>query len=110
MERLQTLQLLSAGYEDAIEFAKPGIQLCNARGVHDASTAELAVGLAISVRRGFQDFMRAQDRQEWSSKRYNSLNDSNIGLKVKSVSISSKGLSVNFQGNDIQLGNLASSL
>ena len=32
------------------------------------------------------------------------------GLKVKSVSISSKGLSVNFQGNDIQLGNLASSL
>ena len=80
MERLQTLQLLSAGYEDAIEFAKPGIQLCNARGVHDASTAELAVGLAISVRRGFQDFMRAQDRQEWSSKRYNSLNDSNIAI------------------------------
>ena len=32
------------------------------------------------------------------------------GLKVKSVSISSKGLSVNFQGNDIQLDNLASSL
>jgi len=32
------------------------------------------------------------------------------GLKVKSVSISSKGLSINFQGNDIQLDNLASSL
>jgi hypothetical protein len=32
------------------------------------------------------------------------------GLKVKSVSISSKGLSVNFQGNDIQLENLSSSL
>ena len=32
------------------------------------------------------------------------------GLKVKSVSISSKGLSINFQGKDIQLDNLASSL
>ena len=32
------------------------------------------------------------------------------GLKVKSVSISSRGLSVNFQGNDIQLENLSSSL
>ena len=32
------------------------------------------------------------------------------GLKVKSVSISSKGLSIFFQGNDIQLDNLASSL
>jgi len=80
MERLQTLQLLMAGYEDALEFVKPGIQLCNARGVHDASTAELAVGLAISVRRGFQDFIRAQDRQEWTNKRYNSLSDSKIAI------------------------------
>jgi phosphoglycerate dehydrogenase-like enzyme len=80
MDNLQTLQLLMAGYEDALEFAKPGVQLCNARGVHDASTAELAVGLAIAVRRGFQDFIRAQDRQEWINKRYSSLNDSNIAI------------------------------
>jgi hypothetical protein len=32
------------------------------------------------------------------------------GLKVKSVSMSSKGLSINFQGNDIQLDKLGSSL
>jgi hypothetical protein len=32
------------------------------------------------------------------------------GLKVKSVSLSSKGLLVNFQGNDIQLDNLRASL
>jgi len=80
MKNLKTLQLLMAGYEDALEFVKPGIQLCNARGVHDASTAELAVGLAISVRRGFQDFVRAQDRQEWAHKRYKSLSDSNIAI------------------------------
>ena len=80
MGKLKTLQLLMAGYEDALEFAKPGIQLCNAKGVHDASTAELAVGLAIAVRRGFQDFLRAQDREEWIHKRYSSLNDSNIAI------------------------------
>ena len=80
MGKLKTLQLLMAGYEDALEFAKPGIQLCNAKGVHDASTAELAVGLAIAVRRGFQDFLRAQDREEWIQKRYSSLNDSNIAI------------------------------
>lgn len=80
MGKLKTLQLLMAGYEDALEFAKLGIQLCNAKGVHDASTAELAVGLAIAVRRGFQDFLRAQDREEWIHKRYSSLNDSNIAI------------------------------
>ena len=80
MGKLKTLQLLMAGYEDALEFAKPGIQLCNAKGVHDASTAELAVGLAIAVRRVFQDFLRAQDREEWIHKRYSSLHDSNIAI------------------------------
>lgn len=80
MGKLKILQLLMAGYEDALEFTKPGIQLCNAKGVHDASTAELAVGLAIAARRGFQDFLRAQDREEWIHKRYSSLNDSNIAI------------------------------
>jgi phosphoglycerate dehydrogenase-like enzyme len=80
MGKLKTIQLLMAGYEDALEFAKPGIQLCNAKGVHDASTAELAIGLAIAVRRGFQDFLRAQDREEWIHKRYSSLNDSEIAI------------------------------
>ena len=80
MPNLQLLQLLMAGYDDAIAFMKDGQKLCNARGVHDASTAELAVGLAISVRRGFQDFIRAKDRQEWTNKRYNSLSDSKIAI------------------------------
>jgi phosphoglycerate dehydrogenase-like enzyme len=80
MERLQTLQLLSAGYEDAIEFAKPGIQLCNARGVHDASTAELAVGLALASRRGFPEFIRDQIAGTWDHRRFTSLSDSKIGV------------------------------
>ena len=80
MPNLQILQMPNAGYDDALEFVRPGMTLCNARGVHDASTAELAVGLAIAVRRGFYDFVRAQDTGEWLHRRYASLNDSKIAI------------------------------
>ncbi len=80
MSNLQILQMPNAGYDDALEFLRPGITLCNARGVHDASTAELAVGLGIAVRRGFYDFIRAQDNGEWLHRRYASLNDSKIAI------------------------------
>ena len=80
MNNLQVLQMPNAGYDDALEFVRDGINLCNARGVHDASTAELAVGLAIAVRRGFYDFVRAQDTGEWLHRRYASLNDSKIAI------------------------------
>ena len=42
-----------------------GAQLCNARGVHDASTAELALTLILASLRGIPDFVRAQDAEEW---------------------------------------------
>jgi phosphoglycerate dehydrogenase-like enzyme len=41
------------------------VTLCNARGVHDASTAELAVGLVIASLRGFAGFVRSQDQHRW---------------------------------------------
>ena len=80
MSNLEILQVPNAGYDDALEFLRPGMTLCNARGVHDASTAELAVGLSIAVRRGFNDFVRAQDAGEWIHRRYASLNDSKIAI------------------------------
>jgi phosphoglycerate dehydrogenase-like enzyme len=80
MSNLQYLQLPNAGYEDALEFIRPGLTICNARGVHDASTAELAVGLAIAARRGFAQFSADQINGEWNHKRYPSLNDSKIGI------------------------------
>ena len=80
MTNLEILQVPNAGYDDALEFLRPGMVLCNARGVHDASTAELAVALAISSRRGFYDFARAQHAGKWEPKRYQSFNDSKIGI------------------------------
>ena len=80
MANLKYLQMPNAGYEDALPYARTGITLCNARGVHDASTAELAIGLAIAARRGFSDFASAQQRGEWAHRRYQSLNDSKIAI------------------------------
>jgi phosphoglycerate dehydrogenase-like enzyme len=80
MPNLKTLQMLNAGYDDALAYLRPGLALCNARGVHDASTAELAVGLAIASRRGFPEFMREQIAGRWSHHRTSSLSDSKIGI------------------------------
>ena len=80
MTSLQYLQVPNAGFDDAIEYLAPGVTLCNARGVHDASTAELAIGLAIASRRGFSVFAGAQERGIWDHKRYPSLNDSAIAI------------------------------
>ena len=80
MPNLQYLQVPNAGFEDAVEFLRPGMVLCNARGVHDASTAELAIGLAIAARRGFAQFGADQINGQWNHKRYPSLNDSKIGI------------------------------
>jgi len=80
MSNLQILQVPNAGYESALAYLRPGMVLCNARGVHNASTAELAVGMAISMKRGIPEFLRAQNRGEWNHKPMGSLNDSKIGI------------------------------
>ena len=80
MPNLNVLQVPNAGYDDALEFLRPGITLCNGRGFHDDSTAELAVGLTIASLRGFATFVRDQDKGEWVNKNYDSINDRKIGI------------------------------
>ena len=80
MPKLEILQVPNAGYEAAAPYIREGMILCNAQGVHNASTAELAVGMAIAMRRGFPHFLRKQEVGEWSHERMGSLNDSRIGI------------------------------
>lgn len=80
MTNLRVLQMPNAGYDDALEYLRPGVTLCNGRGIHDASTAELAVGMTIASLRGFSDFIHAQDKGEWKHARYRSINDLRIGI------------------------------
>ena len=60
MPRLQVIQLLSAGAEPWLPVRPPGVTLCNARGVHGASTAELAVAGMSSVLRELPAMFAAQ--------------------------------------------------
>jgi len=62
---LRVVQLLSAGYETVLPAIPAGVKLANAAGVHDASTAELAVTLTLSSLRGIPDFVVAQGRSQW---------------------------------------------
>lgn len=80
MTSLKVIQSLNAGVDDLLPICPPQVQLCNAAGVHDDSTAELALGLAIAARRGFIDFARNQFSQTWDHKRYLSLTDSKVAI------------------------------
>lgn len=66
MASLRVIQTLAAGYEDLLPHVPEGVTLCNALGVQDASTAELAVTLMLSSLRGIPDFVRAAERGAWA--------------------------------------------
>ncbi|MEY3257882.1 MAG: hypothetical protein RL443_891 [Actinomycetota bacterium] len=80
MPNLKILQMPNAGYDDALEFVRDGMTLCNGRSIHDDSTAELAVGLTIASLRGFADFVRNQDKSSWVHVRNQSINDKRVGI------------------------------
>ncbi|WP_055493571.1 2-hydroxyacid dehydrogenase [Streptomyces sp. TP-A0356] len=68
MTSVRVVQTLSAGVDHVqpgLGLLPEGVRLCNARGVHEASTAELALTLILASLRGIPDFVRGQDREEW---------------------------------------------
>ncbi|MFI5978736.1 2-hydroxyacid dehydrogenase [Streptomyces sp. NPDC051452] len=84
LERLTNVRLvqtLTAGVDDitaALSSIVPGVRLCNARGVHETSTAELALTLTLSALRGIPGFVRAQRQERWESGFHPSLADKNV--------------------------------
>ena len=80
MPNLKILQMPNAGFDDALEFVRDGMTLCNGKSIHDDSTAELAVGLTIASLRGFPYFVRNQDKSSWVHVKNKSINDRKIGI------------------------------
>jgi phosphoglycerate dehydrogenase-like enzyme len=70
MKSLKIIQSPNAGVDDVLKIRPEGVTLCNAAGVHDASTAELAVALAIT----------SQTAERWAHVRKPSLSDSNVAI------------------------------
>ncbi|MEV7324706.1 2-hydroxyacid dehydrogenase [Streptomyces sp. NPDC093970] len=81
MRNVRLVQTLTAGVDDmiaALDLIVPGVTLCNARGVHDASTAELALTLTLASLRGVPGFVRAQQREHWESGFHPALADKSV--------------------------------
>jgi phosphoglycerate dehydrogenase-like enzyme len=65
MPKLRVVQLLSAGVEPWLGLVPDGVLLCNGRGVHGASTAELAVAGIATVLRELPRLYAAQHDHRW---------------------------------------------
>lgn len=78
MPNLRVVQTLTAGVDHVLPYLRDGLVLCNAGGLHDTSTAELAVTLTLAALRGIPDFVRAQDAGRWQPVRHKALADRTV--------------------------------
>ena len=74
----QAVQALTAGYEHLLGKLPAGATLCNARGLHDASTAEHALALILAAQRELPRWVRAQDARRWEHTHTRSLAGSRV--------------------------------
>ncbi len=74
------VQSQSIGYNGVADVLPPGHVFANAAGVHEASTAELAVGLILAAQRGIPQFVRDADAGRWRPRQYASLADRRVAL------------------------------
>jgi phosphoglycerate dehydrogenase-like enzyme len=80
LTNLKTVQLLTAGYEDVIPFMRNQLMLCNARGVHDFSTSELAISLILAHFKNHRELADNQRQGFWNHKTIGSLYGKEIAI------------------------------
>ena len=90
LPKLRVFQLMSAGAERVTPYIPKGITLCNARGAHDAATAEWTVGAIVASLRNFPRFAKAQEAGEWDF----TVSESVAGKQVLIVGYGSIGAAV----------------
>ena len=75
---VQVVQTLTAGYDHVADLLRAGVTLCTARGLHDSSTAEHALGLILAAQRELPRWVRAQDQGRWDHTHTRSLADCSV--------------------------------
>lgn len=80
MSSLRIVQTLTAGVDNLRDAVPDGVTLCNGRGIHDTSTAELVLTLVLSSLRGVPGFVRDQDRHVWQGGWHPALADRRVLL------------------------------
>jgi phosphoglycerate dehydrogenase-like enzyme len=74
------VQSQSIGYDGVASVLPKGCLFANAAGVHETSTAELAVGMMVASQRGIPDFVRNQENGAWDNSQRPSLADRRVLL------------------------------
>jgi phosphoglycerate dehydrogenase-like enzyme len=74
------VQSQSIGYDGVADVLPDGCVFANAAGVHETSTAELALGMMMSSQRGLADFARNQATGTWDNSQRPSLADRRVLL------------------------------
>lgn len=77
MPDLRIVQTLTAGVDSFLP-VPAGVTLCNATGVHDAATSELAVGLMIAAQRDFATIYDGMRTHAWSQAMTRSVADQRV--------------------------------
>jgi phosphoglycerate dehydrogenase-like enzyme len=75
---VRVVQTLTAGYDNLVGLLPSGVTLCTARGLHDSSTAEHALGLILAAQRELPRWVRAQDEGRWEHAHTRSLADCRV--------------------------------
>jgi phosphoglycerate dehydrogenase-like enzyme len=78
MRSLQVVQTLTAGVDHIRDEVPEGVLLCNGRGIHNASTAELALTLTLASLRGVPGFVDDQHEGRWNQGWRESLADKTV--------------------------------
>jgi len=78
LPRLEVIQLISAGYDDWLPVLPAGVVLANGRGVHGASTAELAVAGVLALVRGLPFYLSEQAAHRWSPQHRGEISGRNV--------------------------------
>jgi phosphoglycerate dehydrogenase-like enzyme len=78
LPNVQVVQALTAGYDDLVPLIPGTATLCNARGLHDAGTAEHALGLILAAQRELPRWIRAQASGDWQHAHTRSLAGSRV--------------------------------
>jgi phosphoglycerate dehydrogenase-like enzyme len=74
------VQSQSIGYDGVAAVLPAGCRFANAAGVHETSTAELALGMMIASQRGIADFVRNAATGTWDNRQRSSLADRRVLL------------------------------
>jgi len=75
---VRVIQMLSAGYDRLAGLLPGDVTLCTARGLHDSSAAEHALGLILAAQRELPRWVRAQEEGRWEHAHTGSLADRRV--------------------------------